>query len=309
MLQNPLVSVIIPCFNQAIFLEEALESIRVQRYSNWECIIVNDGSTDDTEIISLRWCANDSRFKYFYQENNGLSGARNLGIEQAKGDYYQFLDADDYLDKDKLELSIKLLSPLKESKPQIVISNFKMLKYEAGKIVPPFCKLDEKLFNYEKLLYQWEESFSIPIHCGLFDAFFLKNFRFPIKLKAKEDWIMWITIFQAEHSVLFINQPLAIYRRHTESMTMSKDMMNDHIAALDYLKGLIPSSDYEKLLNHFIRRYYQRSIFFKSKYLEIKNSNSYQAGMMIKKILRSFGLIKAGRKSFSYIRTFKKSNN
>jgi len=291
MLQNPLVTVIIPCFNQAIFLEEALESIRVQRYFNWECIIVNDGSTDDTEVISQRWCINDRRFKYFYQENNGLSSARNLGIEQAKGGYYQFLDADDYLDKEKLQLSIKLLSLLKESKPHIAISNFKMLEQEVEKIIPPFCKLDENLFNYEKLLYEWEESFSIPIHCGLFDAVFFRNFRFPIKLKAKEDWIMWITIFQAEHSVLFINQPLAIYRRHNESMTMSKDMMNDHLAALDYLKGIIPSSDYEKLLIHFIRRYYQRTIFFKSKYLEVKNIKAFQFYYFLKKITGKWNYI------------------
>ncbi len=291
MLQNPLVSVIIPCFNQAIFLEEALESIRTQRYFNWECIIVNDGSTDNTENISQRWCANDNRYKYFYQENNGLSSARNLGIERAKGDYYQFLDADDYLDKEKLKLSIKLLSLLKESKPQIVISNFKMLEYESGKIMPPFCELNKNLFNYEKLLYEWEESFSIPIHCGLFDAIFFKNFRFPINLKAKEDWIMWITLFKEEHSVLFINEPLVIYRRYNESMTMSKDMMNDHLAALDYLKCIIPSSDYEKLLIHFIRRYYQRSIFFKSKYLEVKKIKAFQFYYFLKKIAGKWNYI------------------
>ncbi len=288
MLQNPLVSVIIPCFNQAIFLEDALESIWTQGYFNWECIIVNDGSTDNTEIISQRWCVKDSRFKYYYQENRGLSSARNFGIEQAKGDYFQFLDADDYLDKEKLQLSINLLSSLNESKPQIAISNFEMLEDKAGKIVPPFCKLDETLFNYEKLLYEWEESFSIPIHCGLFDAIFFKNFRFPIKLKAKEDWIMWITIFQAEYLVLFINQPLAIYRRHNESMTMSKDLMNDHLAALDYLKDLIPSSDYEKLLKHFIRRYYYRSIFFKSKYLEVKKIKVFQLYFFLKKITKKW---------------------
>lgn len=97
-----LISIIIPCYNQAQFLPETLQSVLDQSYQNWECIIVNDGSPDDTEEIAQKWCEKDVRFIYLKKENGGLSSARNAGLKIAKGDYIQFLDSDDLLEKDKL---------------------------------------------------------------------------------------------------------------------------------------------------------------------------------------------------------------
>lgn len=97
-----LISIIIPCYNQAQFLPETLQSVLDQTYSNWECIIVNDGSPDNSEEIALEWCKKDSRFRYHKKENGGISSARNAGLILAKGDYIQFLDSDDLLEKDKL---------------------------------------------------------------------------------------------------------------------------------------------------------------------------------------------------------------
>lgn len=82
---NPLISVIVPCYNQAQYLDECLQSVVEQTYPNWECIIVNDGSPDNTEEIALQWTEKDSRFIYIKKENGGLSSARNAGLEIAKG--------------------------------------------------------------------------------------------------------------------------------------------------------------------------------------------------------------------------------
>ena len=92
---TPLISVIIPAYNAEQFLDETLESVLSQTYENWECIIVNDGSTDNTESIAKKWCEKDARFCYFYKENSGVSDTRNLGIKEARGEYIAFLDADD----------------------------------------------------------------------------------------------------------------------------------------------------------------------------------------------------------------------
>lgn len=97
-----LVSIIIPCYNQVQYLPETLQSVLDQSYTNWECIIVNDGSPDATEEVAQRWCEKDSRFIYLKKENGGLSSARNAGLKIAKGDYIQFLDSDDLLEKDKI---------------------------------------------------------------------------------------------------------------------------------------------------------------------------------------------------------------
>lgn len=101
-MSQPLISIIVPCYNQAQYLDESLQSVLDQTYQNWECIIVNDGSTDDTEKKTKDWLQKDSRFKYLYQENLGVSTARNNGIANSVGSYIQFLDGDDILQKDKL---------------------------------------------------------------------------------------------------------------------------------------------------------------------------------------------------------------
>jgi len=95
--KSNLVSIIIPCYNQANYLTYSLASVLEQTYTNWECIIVNDGATDNTKEVAKEWCAKDNRFVYVEKQNGGLSSARNAGINVAKGDYIQFLDADDIL--------------------------------------------------------------------------------------------------------------------------------------------------------------------------------------------------------------------
>ncbi len=103
------VSVIIPCFNHGQYLEEALQSVLNQTYHDWECIIINDGSADDTEKIGQLWADKDSRFKYFTKTNGGLPNARNFGIERAKGIYILPLDADDYISSNYIELCVNAL--------------------------------------------------------------------------------------------------------------------------------------------------------------------------------------------------------
>ena len=98
-----IVSIIIPCYNHAQYLDVTLSSVINQTFSNWECIIVNNGSEDDTKIIAAKWCEKDSRFKYVEQENKGVSAARNKGIRISKGEFILPLDADDYIVETFLE--------------------------------------------------------------------------------------------------------------------------------------------------------------------------------------------------------------
>ena len=104
-----LVSVIIPSYNYSAYISDAINSILEQTYPHWEIIVVDDGSKDNTADVVARFTAQDSRIKYHYQQNQGLSAARNTGISLAQGDYLQFLDADDYINKRKLEIQVGLL--------------------------------------------------------------------------------------------------------------------------------------------------------------------------------------------------------
>lgn len=97
------ISVIIPVWNAGKYLREALDTLRGQSYTNFEAILVNDGSTDDSESICREFCNKDSRFKLINQTNSGVSAARNAGIEASKGDWVSFVDSDDILMAGALE--------------------------------------------------------------------------------------------------------------------------------------------------------------------------------------------------------------
>lgn len=98
-----MVSVIIPTYNYGKYISEALQSLVNQTYTDWECIIIDDGSTDNTKAIVDEWLVKDNRISYYLQQNAGPTSARNFGITKAKGEYILFLDADDLLQKDKLK--------------------------------------------------------------------------------------------------------------------------------------------------------------------------------------------------------------
>src|SRR5829696_6977365 len=102
---TPLVSVVIPCYNQAHFLEEAIESVLAQSYKDFEIIVIDDGSTDDTGEVAGRY----PRVRLFRQDNQGLAAARNAGLWRSKGEYLVFLDADDRLLPWALEVGLKHL--------------------------------------------------------------------------------------------------------------------------------------------------------------------------------------------------------
>jgi glycosyltransferase involved in cell wall biosynthesis len=106
---QPKVSIILTCYNLGQYLDEALQSVLDQTCADWECIIVDDGSHDNTENIAHKWLIKDSRFVYLYKENGGVSSARNLGIAKARGVYIIPLDADNKLCSEFINKTITLL--------------------------------------------------------------------------------------------------------------------------------------------------------------------------------------------------------
>ena len=97
-------SVVIPAYNVEAYLDECLGSMATQSWTDWEAIVVDDGSTDGTGRLAEVWAGKDKRFRVVHQENRGLSAARNTGVEQAKGEYLLFLDGDDWLEREALDV-------------------------------------------------------------------------------------------------------------------------------------------------------------------------------------------------------------
>ncbi|HWS87111.1 MAG TPA: glycosyltransferase family 2 protein [Pyrinomonadaceae bacterium] len=112
---RPLVSVIVPTYNYGRLIGHSLESLRAQTYTDWECVVVDDGSTDDTAEVVARYAASDARIRYVRQENRRQAAARNNGMRHSRGDYFQFLDADDLVEPRKFERQVEYL----EAHPEI----------------------------------------------------------------------------------------------------------------------------------------------------------------------------------------------
>lgn len=233
------ISIIIPCYNQGEFLGDALDSVISQYYKNWECIIVNDGSIDNTELVAKQYVSKDNRIKYYKKENGGLSSARNFGLNNAIGDWIQFLDSDDYLVADKLSLSINEI--IKTKTNDIVISNFELFKDNVENTIPPYAPLKPEYFSFENLLFGWNDKFIIPIHSGLFKRTLFDTYSFNELLKANEDWVMWLNILKDKRNISYLEGTYALYRVNPRSMTKDPVFVHDNIViAYKHILSFIP---------------------------------------------------------------------
>ena len=133
---SSLVSIIVPCFNQAQYLPDALNSVLAQSFPSWECIIINDGSEDKTEEVSKEFCQGDNRFKYIWKENGGLSSARNAGIKVSSGKYILPLDADDKIAAEYIQQAVNVLD--NDVNVKVVYSDRGVFWYECGNMETTF---------------------------------------------------------------------------------------------------------------------------------------------------------------------------
>jgi glycosyltransferase involved in cell wall biosynthesis len=217
---KPTVSVIIPTYNQANFIDKAIESVLSQTYQDFEIIVINDGSTDNTEEIIRGF--KDKRVKYVKKyKNKGISVARNIGIKVARGKYIALLDSDDEWLPEKLDKQIKILQ---DESPElgVVYSNLCYID-ENGKNMNRKLRNSKKAegYIYEDLLEKYcvgsPSSFLIKKECfnrvGLFDDL----------LSGQEDWDMWIRIAKYYRFAL-IKIPLVKYRLHSNQISKNLEI-------------------------------------------------------------------------------------
>ena len=218
----PEVSIIIPAYNQDKFLGETIESILSQTYKDFECIIIDDGSTDKTKDI-VRKYSDDDRIKYFYQDNIGLAGARNTGIKMAKGKYLHFLDSDDLVHKNfykdmrsKLELEpgIDLLSCAWD----LIDENGRVISSKIGPV-----KSDDHL---KDLILQN----IFPVHSIILKSKVLEGIGpFNEELSALEDWDLWLRAALRKYAFDTLDIIGVSYRRHKEGMTLDIKRMTENL--------------------------------------------------------------------------------
>lgn len=218
---QPLVSVIVPCYNQGRYLQESVASALWACSYPLEIIVVDDGST---EVNIARYLAEAEQLapgvvRIHRQANRGLSGARNSGITLARGQYVQFLDADDLLVPGKIDAQVAQF----QVNPGLTASVCNFLLCNEART--RFSKPEEAIARFDlteqDFLYRWERGFAIPIHCGLFFRSLLAEVRFDTHARAKEDWLFWTSLSMLNVRFGYIHGHWAIYRQHDESMRRS----------------------------------------------------------------------------------------
>ncbi|CAB1064574.1 hypothetical protein D1BOALGB6SA_9370 [Olavius sp. associated proteobacterium Delta 1] len=208
------VTVYIPAYNYGAYLQQAVESVIKQNYENWELIIIDDGSTDNTQAVMNQFSGHP-KIRSYYQKNNGLTRSNNKAIEMSYGEYIMRLDADDYLD----ENALLVLANVMDSKADVslVYSDYYVVS-EDGTLI----RLERRSKVYEE-----DELLDLPSHaaCAMIRKSSLVELGgYNENILCQDGYDLWIRVIQ-QYQVYNVNLPLFYYRRHAGSMSSRMDRL------------------------------------------------------------------------------------
>lgn len=189
------VSIITPCYNAESFIQSTIQSVQKQTLTDWEYLLVDDGSTDRSADIIREIASTDNRIKLIQKENGGSASARKLGLSLAQGEYIQFLDADDTIDVNKLERQVNLMN---QKGLDVSYCDWRLVYLDGHKD-------DVKGLNCNliRLLSVWGTFGTLPPHCFLYKREFLtqNNITIPTQIREREDWDFHIEVFSARPKI------------------------------------------------------------------------------------------------------------
>ena len=207
-----LISIITPSYNSAKFISETIESVLAQSYQNWEMIIVDDCSSDNSIDIIKNYIKKNSAIKLITLNINcGVAKARNVGLKNAKGDYIAFLDSDDLWDKNKLQEQINFM---KDNNIHLSYTSYIKINEEGkviGKVTAP------KRVDYKKML----KSNYIACSSAMLKRVILEDIYFP-SLKLRQDHAFWLSLLKKGINAYGLNEPLLHYRVRKKSISSNK---------------------------------------------------------------------------------------
>lgn len=241
--EKPLISVIVPVYNVGPYLDPCVDSLLGQTYQHIEVLLIDDGSTDGSGAVCDGYAARDPRVRVIHQQNQGVSAARNAGLDAATGAYIAFVDADDYVALDYLEV---LYQNLTKQGADIVCCNF--TEVSDGKAEERFVVQNARLIrSKETLFYDYlsgKEQYGASAWAKLMDAGLLKTHRFS-SLKYGEDTLFMMTLFWESPTVYLIPYHGYYYVRQQNSATQKLTAYNmEHAAGcLEYSRYMFTHLD------------------------------------------------------------------
>ena len=242
-----LISIIVPVYNVEEFIDVCLLSITKQTYSNLEIIIVDDGSTDNSGKICDQWEEKDNRIKVIHKQNGGLSDARNVGLDNAAGEWIMFVDSDDFVNLDMVRIASGIA---KKNHSDLVAFDYLQVPEECNEVQPYLSGIYEELYQEDELLRAFiKTGKGSMIACNkLYRKELWNRVRFPLG-KVHEDEYVIVDILEQIHYATVIDSKLYYYRQRQGSImyTFNKKGEYDALEAFD-LRCIKLSGDKELYL-------------------------------------------------------------
>lgn len=262
---NVVLSIIVPVFNQEKFLRDCLESLYDQSYEDYEVIIVNDGSTDDSEEICMEFCRKSDKYKYVKQPNTGLGNARNKGLDLANGKYIMFVDSDDAILKNSIDKIVFFIEKNnfdilyfdelicdQELKGEFIVASLPVMNINVDKTLAL-----KNCFNPSHI---WSKIYKR----GLFESSRFENIWY-------EDMELFPQLLVQAERIGYYKVPIYMYRQHSNTITHNDhDRRNEQVLiawehALNLARG---HKEYQQVIEYAIRESISNFIYFKSIYAD-----------------------------------------
>lgn len=263
------ISIVVPVYNAEKTISRCIDSLLSQTFSDIEIILINDGSTDDSGAICDLYAKRDSRIFVIHKINEGVSKARNLGIEKATSDYILFVDSDDYIKANMCEV---LFSAIEHTNYEVVMCGYERSFVFNGNITKTVITLPEvqSIKSIKQYKQNWNELFGKSLFNApwgkLYKIEYIKenNIFFDESLHCGEDLLFNLEVFSHVHKIAIVNEPFYIYEcTEKESLTSKFDAEKDindrflYNVTMNYLKKMNMLS----LCKHSVAQIYMRSCF------------------------------------------------
>lgn len=239
-----LISIIVPVYNVEMYLKECIESIINQSYKFLEIILINDESTDKSGEICDEYQKRDKRIRVIHKKNEGVSKARNTGLDIAKGKYIAFVDSDDYIEKEMMET---LINNIKKSKSNISICGYRIFNKKNNIVRKSDDKLVEEILSSKEALKIIFENNKINgfLWNKLFERELIEKIRLQEDIFICEDLFMVCEILKKDLKIFYTSVPLYNYRNSIDSVTLNINKIFEESGQCKYM------ITYQKILNMF----------------------------------------------------------
>lgn len=283
-LQRPIITIIVPVYNVEKYLVRCLNSIVNQTYKNLQIILIDDGSTDNSGKICDDYSRNDHRISVIHKRNEGLSAARNEGLDIAEGKYIGFVDSDDYIELDMYEQLYKLIE---STDAEMAVCEFTYIedsgiKREKEEELPVKTKMDADTY-----IKKWIDSRYKPFYVVAWNKLYKKKLfdgiRYPVDKYREDEYVIHHLVYQCS-KIIYISKSFYYYKQHTGSIMKTSDVRlmdlgdalidryylakreSNNLLRKETIKLLVNEIWEWKVFNHY-------DVNFKEKYLDYKKKS------------------------------------